>query len=396
MSNEFIYIVLDIGSRYIRAGFAGDELPKVTLVNKGYNNHTSHHHYHYHPPFLQLDDHTLTATQYNDIIAKLDKSMNQLINIYRQDSGNWLDFRMDLKSYNIIIHQHLLELFNCLPIDLTRVRLMVLDDNGKFSLIEKYHLAQILLLKIGVKSLQFIPSNIVSVISSKELNGNGFLIELNWSSFKISAVMDFRVIDLFEDFTKLTGINLHYKLMEELIKINHPVIEDKNRFDIVQRFILNHSYGGSTVDSQSPIELDVDGYKFPGRLRNEVINSMILDIIDHISNMLSTDNTRLGPDAIRILRQNILFEGGISNIPGVKTKILQMLRQRLSVPIKANKCLGSWQGASIYCSTSILKRSRSIRKSEELTKEIITDVTSERGIQLTRIPDLLNYSKPFV
>lgn len=385
MANEFIYLVLDIGSRYIRGGVAGEELPQVTLVNGGYNhndtesiasNKSS-------PPYLQLNDHALSGTQYEEITSKLNDSVKHVIRYFQADCEKWLDWNQ--QDYDLRLHEHLLDFFNHFPLDLSMCKLIVLD--GKLSLIDKYKLSRILLTRIGVKSLQFIPCSILSVISSRELNGNGLLIDISWSTFKVTPVVDFRILGGYEDNTIMTGMNLHYRILEELIKLDHPVVTDANSFDIIEQFILNHIYCGSSLDNN---EVNVGGYDFPHHLRNGVTNSMALDIIDPIVEMLNGDYEI---DTIKVLQQNIIFDGGVSKIPGFKSRVLQLLRERTSLHVRANLCLGSWQGGSIYCSTSLLRRSRSIRKTEELTKETIKTISSDKGVQLTKVPDVLNYYK---
>lgn len=399
MSNEFVYIVLDIGSRFIRGGIAGNELPTATIINNGYlyqldeeiiESTTEPPDETYSiktraPPYLQLDDHALTQGQLKELREKLSDPIKQLNEIYKEDCGNWLDLCQN--DYSLKLHEHMLQLFEQFPLMLSKCRIIILDD--KFSLIDKFKLSRILLIRIGVKSLQFIPSNILSIVSSKQLNGNGFLIEFTWNSFKVSSIIDFRVLNCHEDPSKLTGINLHYRIVEELIKLNHKILKDENCFIIIEKLLANHAYCGDTVDGN----FEMDGYEFPNYLRNEIITSMVLDIVDVISNLLILNTSGLSMDAVKILRENILFDGGISNIPGIKTRILKYLRHNLSRSILAHKCLGAWQGGSIYCSTSILKRSRNIRKSEELTKETIKGLANDQGVQLSKMPDVLNYQK---
>lgn len=95
---------------------------------------------------------------------------------------------------------------------------------------------------------------------------------------------------------------------------------------------------------------------------------------------------RANMDAKPLLFQNIIFDGGMSNIRGLKNMIMKSISSEIP-KARAIKCLGSWQGGSIYFSTSITKRNRSTRKAQEITKELIREITKGSMVQLSKLPD---------
>lgn len=68
----------------------------------------------------------------------------------------------------------------------------------------------------------------------------------------------------------LSGENLHFKIIEELIKEGSPLVNDKKCFDIVQLFVLNYVFCG---DDQTNEDVTIEGFTFRKELRNTVIES---------------------------------------------------------------------------------------------------------------------------
>lgn len=368
--SSLVYVILDIGSRYIKAGPAGLELPYVCVMNKDYPITTQL------PSFLELNDTSMDLSQYGEIMLHLDDSIIQLQNAYLLQLVNWMNTLDELS-----LHNNLREVFKLLLLSMSMCRVIVLD-NG-LSQINKYLISKILLLNMGVKSTQFVPENILSVISSN--SANGLVVSMSWTSVQVSSVVDYRIVNELEDKDGLTGENLHFRIIEQLIEDDHPVLADNRCFEIVQMFVLNHVFcGDESIDTKVVIE----GYQFRQDLRNLIINTLVPKVVSMIMKTINMTNVDVKP----LLYQNIIFDGGLSNVRGLKSEILKSLRLQ-SLQVNAIKCLGAWQGASIYFSTSIIKRSRSTRKAQEITKELIRDITKGPSIQLSKLPENIGHFK---
>lgn len=353
-----IYIILDIGTRYIRVGKAGDDLPFLTIPNKGYKPTVKR------PSFLQLDDFSLDANQRHDIIDGSYDNIKRLMHKYQQDLVNWMN-TVDQFS----LHRVLREMVEMVPLSVGSCRYVVIDN--KMSQLDRSIVYEILLAKLGVRSVQFVPSSILAVISSN--SANGLVVQFNWNCMKISFVVDYRVIFEYETPEGLTGETLHYKIVENLVDTNAC-------FDTVSEFITNHV---SVVDLSDVV---VDGIEFSSYVKSGLVNEILLEVAD----IILTQFEKLGIDIRPLLCNRIVFEGGLSNIPGLKQTLVKLIQQRCNLPLTFNaiKSLGAWQGGSIYYSTSVVNRSRNTRKTEEVTKENLKAISDKNGIQLTRLPEI--------
>ncbi|CAH6722864.1 hypothetical protein CLIB1444_11S02894 [[Candida] jaroonii] len=329
--SDFIYTILDIGSTRIRCGLAGQFLPSAIVDNKGFKEVGSF------PPYLELKDHSLDDETSSQIRHQLQNTYSTLIERYSLDSVNWMNSG---DQWDVALHRNFLELMSFIPLTHSRCRVIIIDE---FPVMVKYVISRILLIKMGFKSVQFIPKPILSGISAN--CGNGLVVDLSWSKFKVTSLYEYRIIDEHEGFVGLSGVNLHYKVLEKLVSTG------KNAdFDEIEQFIMGKG------------QLDVD--------LDEIIDSLIGPVVTTIAKLIESSPI----DLRAVFKSNLIFDGGVCKVKGVKSKLGNGI-----------KCLGAWQGGSIYCSTSILKRTRSIRKTEEITKEMIKDMTDDQGIQFNKL-----------
>lgn len=329
--SDFIYTIVDIGSTRIRCGLAGQFQPSATEDNGGFKRVESF------PPFLELQDHCLDEEILSQIRSKLHTTYSTLIQRFKEDSTRWMNYS---DQWDVAIHRNLLELMSFVPLTHSKCRVIIIDE---FPVMVKYVVSKVLLVKMGFKSVQFIPKPVLSGISAS--CGAGLVIDLSWSKFKVTSLYDYRIVDEYEGFNGISGVNLHYKILEKLISSGKTA-----DFDEIEHFIMGKHH------------LDVD--------LDEVLDDLVAPVISAIDKLI--DQAPL--DLKLTLKSNLMFDGGVSRVKGVKSRLG-----------KGIKCLGAWQGGSIYCSTSILKRSRNIRKTEEITKEMIKDMTDDQGIQFNKL-----------
>lgn len=372
---------------FIRAGLAGHELPIYTFEN---NNCSLRRIY---PPFLDMNDLSLTLDETNKFkdMLSLDEQLNKLCHIFQKESVHWMDFSSVDEDLHLRLHQIFLVIFNIIKLRLSNCKVIIID-NCKLPLVTKSIISQILLLRMGLRSLQFMPKPVLSVISGS--HGDGLIIDIGWNSCKIIPVIDYTIIEnqIYENLTDICGLSLHYRIVESLITHDSRLLDEPNLFQIIESFIVNCIFVRPDKDTENGSgSFNIGDIKIPSNLRYKVVEDMIFtnnNLVNIVNKVI--DNNSI--DVRKSLRENILFDGGITNIPGLKTRLLNDLRSNTNKYYKANASLGSWAGASIFCSTSIKQRTKLMRKTEEITKENIKSLLTPNGIQLTKFPDVINRS----
>lgn len=345
--SDFIYVIVDIGSRYIRAGIAGEELVHVTIANNGYLQSNTN------PKYLELNDHSLDYQQRQIIWDNLSSTYKKLIRIFQNDTTHWINY-----DNEILIHAKLLEVMSYLPLNYSKCKMVILDG---FSMDIKYMLSKIFLDKIGVKSVQFFSNSILSVVASNQ--SNGLVVELGWKGFTVTSIYDYRIIDVYEGVDGLSGENLHYKIVEQLIKLNSDLVEDIDLFDMIEEFII-----GKDNQIRQLVNLD------------ETVRSILRPVLDGINLVYERATTDMKP----CISKSIIVDGGLSKLPNIKDYIIN------GVSFHGNciYSLGAWHGGSIYFSTSILRRNRKSRKQEEITKDTIKEITNGDNVQLVKLTNI--------
>lgn len=385
-TNDFYPVILDIGPRYIRAGFAGESAPIATIKIINYDNTPANGI----PPYFNTNDASMTSDQQDMVISSLiesDPVVGKLFKVYNNDHANWMSMEKIPESD---IQFLLLNIFkDHLIVSPSRTKVILIDSN--ISILNKSIISNILLFKVGVRSIIWLPESTLTVISA--CNTNGMVINIRWDTLYISPVIDLRVIHLLEDHNKLNGCSLHYKVVEKLLELNDENVNDlltKDSFELIEDFVLNAMYVRHIDDKAEDFQLyEVsEGVNIPNKLRYEIIESLFFDKFT-LSQEIITIVKKSPIDIRTILLQNILLIGEISNIAGFKARLMQEIRLLASSKAISNINLGLWTGCSLYCSTTLI-RNNEFWKSEEITRDKLNQSISENGIKLANIPDSFN------
>ncbi len=304
-----------------------------------------------------------------------------------------------------------------------KTNLLVNAKNRKIIIIENIFLPRFLkrvitnvfLLNVHALSLSFVPMPLITCISSGV--ENSLIIDIGWQQLNIIPVYDLRVLYKEIKSSDRSGMTLHYNILKKLLKYFKAELKDKSEefnnikkqltFDFIEEFIYSYVYMKSD-DSNS--ELD-DIYftinfhdnshnrthhhhhssssssrtpmiQIPSQIRHEIIEDLLLPKPQVNDKYLYDDNEQpfltlfrsvvksLPLDLKPILSKNIIFTGGLSNIPGLKSRLLHELNSSFSYgEFKAISNLGNWCGASLYSQYLIhLQNSKNINLIGEITR----------------------------
>ncbi|CUM63244.1 uncharacterized protein PRCAT00000815001 [Priceomyces carsonii] len=396
---EYYPVVIDIGSRFIRAGFAGEPNPIAVLSTssdfKSSGSKTIEL-----PPYYNILDSSLTELQKSDIISSYMKedTIKQMSVIYNENLNNWIHINREEISPTVeliligMVKRVICEKLVSLPKNL---KVIVVDPF--YSLVNKFKLSNILLNNIKVKSVSFISEPLLSIIGSNAFSG--LVLNFGWDLSSISAVMDMFLFKSEMIVDSCSGLMLHFKFIERLLElncdqVNSILLNSKNLFDIIESFIVNAVYVRSDDDKipvNSNFEIMEDVF-IPSRLRYEVVESIFFDdkkILDSVRVMIDTAPI----DYRKSLLKNIIITGGISHIPGFKSRMMQELRRYMTTKeLEVNVSLGSWSGCSLYISSLLARKIKTWTK-QEITRDTLKRITNENrsGFILTGFPDPFNY-----
>lgn len=411
MSIEYYPLIFDLGSRFTRSGFVGDSQPAMTLpiakpsiVKSSSNCSNDESTLINTPPYLDVSNKSLTEDlSYKLLLSLKDHPVfGKLCQIYQNDlqEARWIDFQTELRQDNNHLFQNLKLLINeKLLVQPKKIKLILIDNSQ--AVLINYILSKFLLFELKVKSIIFLPESIMTMVGANIRDGLN--IDISWKKCTINYIYDLRILHEFnyESFQKFNGNTLHYKIIEKLIDLNDEtlnkeLLSKENLFDIVELFIGNAVYVKDIDDDnldERKFEI-IPGIHIPSRIRHEVIEAVFFskghDLQageGHLPSIIKECINRVPLDIRLQLIKNTVFSGGLSKIPGFKTRFLEELRA-LDIPAKGKITLGSWTGCSMYCSTSLLRQSQKIVKNHEITRDVMNDLEiKDKGINLTAFPN---------
>lgn len=389
-SNEYYPVILDISSAFVRAGFAGDALPLVTIKSVDQNNHSSSSTI---PPYYNVNDASMTTEQHDMVISSLFSSnavLRKVSEIYSKDHSNNSRQSKSMSERNLQIK--LSDIFvNHLLVPPSKTKIIIVDSN--YSILEKSRISTILLSKIGVKSIIWVPEPMLHVIGAN--NSNGLVVNVRWDLLLINPIIDLRILNHLEDDKRFNGSSLHYKIIEKLIELEdeavNALLERNDLFNIIENFIANAVYVRPIDDKENDSRLFQisKGISIPNRLRYEVIESLFFEE-ENICQVIASTVKKSPIDIRQVLLENIIIAGETSNIPGFKVRLIQEVRNLVTGNASCKITLGLWAGCSLYCSTTLVRQNEKVWKSQEITKEVLKNSISQDGIRLTNLPDAFN------
>jgi len=357
-SYQYYPVIIKVGARFIQAGFAGDATPILRTPTNAYD----------------LGDAQLNNTiQFKHCLSSDIKEEDHYFE-------NKLLWTYDLIGCDMTRLESLLERIfydiyqNNLLVDAKKCKVLIIEPPF-FPVPLKKVITKVLLFHIHAQSLRFYPEPVLSTVSAG--SNSGLVVDLGWNQFTVTPVYDLRMIYKDIKVTYRAGKVLHEMVYEKLKNVES--LPKEGGFDLVERLICEVFYCNTSKTSKvTPEEFQFGDLKIPNRIRYEIIEELMFKEnpkgIDN-ENQLLIPMIKSALEALSIdlrgeLSSRIIFTGGVSMIPGIKTRILEELKKVTELPIDAIVSLGSWEGASLYCSTSLMSPSTTgTKRTDELFRD---------------------------
>lgn len=407
-------VILEIGNLIIRAGFANDAVPLSTrqvndplfecVLNEPNTNSSSlssqnlndisyvsdEYNYNSEKKRIEIDEECEILLQYKYDLTHLKYLFNNNVVIDSYTSGY---FELHLyKLLNYIFEYDLL-------VDPSACK-VIIPIQLLCPIHIRKHICNVLLKNIGVQSVSFFPSPLLSVISTGA--ETGLVVDLNWDSATISPICFNTYLHMKSNIIrKCSGKNIHYQMLRNLKKYilkeenSNTAFSDKflqdHVFDLIESIINECSYVRSknlaedhnleeTIQKNSADLFNYrDILKFPNELRYLIIEDVYFrkkdaekEELSLIEGILKTIND-CDIFVKNKLSCNIIFTGDLSCIPGIKSRILQELRGTDSpLSFFANLSLGNWAGASAFTYNNLIKNRKSFLSYETSKEHYLT------------------------
>lgn len=325
MANEYYAIILELSPRKINVGFAGEASPLVSIRPDTplWEKFQPPYEKDVYPRFFDLSSHSLTKEQKEELssVLKNDKADSLILEKYQHDSQNGSFTFWELDGFRALGRLMKYVVVRNLMVSPCHVKIMVLDSGA--SALEKFQLCSVLLGPSGCAcSVYFIPrASCISMAASVE---DSVVVDFQWLECRISALSELRVVKekCVETYSEETAC---YKMLR------------------------------TVSDAEEAREKVNEGHFLSFKGLPEVLELLVEE---------------LAVDVRPKMVQNLVFTGDIAlsvELQRSLVKEVQLLLPRLTVSGKY--CLGAWAGASIYCSTSLLKHDMNDLRNREVTRE---------------------------
>ncbi|ODQ78783.1 hypothetical protein BABINDRAFT_9019 [Babjeviella inositovora NRRL Y-12698] len=346
-------VVLLVGSRFIRAGFAGEAVPEIqsstsdstwiptqnTIYVSGSGNHALDHRRnikstHLTPLHLHSTDlHRRRWLWSYDMLA--------VANSQHQNYFDAISRHLERLLYDIYTDELLVDPKSCQ---------VIVVDPVLFPTPLKSILTEALLHRLHAHSVVYLPEPVLSCIAAG--TRNALVVDLGWHNFTVTPVYDLRIIHNGLKSTNRAGMRLHYEMVDALGESDFGAIES-----LITEVCYCDELGSERPSAPEDSETFSTrlGVSIPNHLRHLVLEKFMFpetetpddeehSLLDIISEALDT----LPIDVRATLSSSIVFTGGLANIPGLRTRILREMRGRKPGEVAAISGLGPWAGASMY------------------------------------------------
>lgn len=336
MPNEYFAVILDFTSRTLRLGFAGEPSehvlvdPRSTLWHKFLptTNTTKS----IAPHFLGLSSHAMEENQRNAIVDRMsqDKNYGDMLKLYHRDrdANCWFDWASDEYKSLAKLLKYLLPTKLLISPDATKFFVL---DRG-MSALNKQQLCRSFFSSRAAVSVTFLAHAPCCAISAGVFDA--ILISLCWDKCYVVMMSELRILHS-ESFPQYSGEAMHYG-----------------------KFLSNEPKTNATFDeTEASIISELDCANLLGA---DGLHVELRRILQH-----------LPIDVRKALVTNVIFCGDCvaTDIPRIKARLMLNLDEALG-PLKASakESLGPWCGASLYCSTTLLKQDALEWKHMEITR----------------------------
>lgn len=320
MSNEYYAVILEFNFLSVKLGFARELREHVRIDSKHllWSKFITKTPLNCHPSYLELSSHCLDKSLRDELCSKLETNplYLRMLTSYVRDRDNleWYDWSTDGYLALSRLVRHLLS--TSLLVSPSKCKLFVVDSG--MSATSKDQLCAALFKYQTCVSIAFLSLSL-SVVMSSGLR-NALVVDFGWDCCRISAIIDLQIIKC-EHIVAFSHETIHFKFL-----LAHEI---ENFNEVEERIRADARDDTCSLNALSLQEL-------PSRLA-EIIKKT------------SIDNRPL-------LAQNVIFTGRLLNYGPVAQLILRETHHKLkSMTIQAVANLGAWSGASLYCSTILLK-----------------------------------------
>lgn len=325
MANEYYAIILEFTPKCVKAGFAGESEPHVSIVPSSFlwkryvcstESATRY------PSVLGLDSHALLASHKEQMVASLSEEEKTAISQFNKGFGpDW--FRWESDNYQTLakLVKHLI--LSLLLVSNASAKVFVVD--GGLAAVQKFKLCEAFFARKVARAVAFLPrAPCVMLGAGIE---NGLLVDLGWEECAIVSVFDLRTV-AFKHLDRFAEENVHYLSKGECDRLDE---------------LIETVFGA-------------------GGLAKEI--SAVIKALDI--------------DCRSLVAEHIVICGLLASIPGFSEKLLAQTRLCTGlVSVNVKLSLGAWAGASLYCSVALLKGEKSGWRVKEITKEKLADSWQE-------------------
>ncbi|KAK9468394.1 actin-domain-containing protein [Lipomyces arxii] len=331
-------VILDIGARGIRAGIAGMDQPVCEIAIEPYSRDRVQ--------TYELWDIDLRKTRLEDVHDMLQVVLRDVYYKYLLLDG--------------------------------RSRKVIVLENPMMPIVLKKAIAFVLFNYFQAISATFILSPLCSMVSAGARNA--IVVDIGWHEITVTPIYDYKPLLPCVQSSNRAGKMLHALVSKRLETFTDtvPTFSETEEFIARAMYCLETDVDPEPSTAQHAFAVTLSGNTFyvpSAETRyNPVVECFMkrepdeMDDTDSfaIPDLIVACLVKLGIDTRAAVLSRIIFVGGCSNVPGLKTRILQQVRAELTTEstavhayfvawnvhdplrIKAIKSLGPWCGASLY------------------------------------------------
>lgn len=345
MPNGYYAVILHFTSRSIQLGFAGESVPHVDLtpdspIWKRFlpGNDTGVERKY--PPFLMTESHSLDSRDKKLLVDVIELRLDhrKIVDQYNLDlaESRWTNWHHN--SYKDLVRLVKYCISKQLLVSPSRCKLLIID--GGFLALNKYQLGSSIFGLKASAAVTFLPQSPLCAIAAGVKDC--IVVNIDWHECWVSILSDLRSL-LMATYPQFTLEWVHYSHI-----LNSCLMEFKD----VQLLLESPPLSQETSGRESGHGLDM---VFTGEGLPDLIARTIM---------------KLEIDIRPEVAQNLIFLGSVSTIPGFKATLITQLQKRLpNLTVSGKQCLGPWVGASLYCSTTLLRQEQSKWKHKEILKD---------------------------
>lgn len=347
---------MEIGSRAVSVGFAGEALPRC--VRSTFSINHDRFHSGLLPPSFGLESRSLSSQEKQDLYETLIQEQPELATlsqVYTRQQIHWLSSTTvgslsisDRERLLIILHDIFIRELQVLP----AICKVILVTSG-WPMQSEVSILGTLLDVLGVKLVTIPAAPPLLILAGGQRHG--LLVDFGWESTRIVPVYDLRDVSLasnrVEYLTYYTGKELHFNIVRQLIDLKVDVTSVPHLFQVVQAFVTTNCFvKPKDVEECESLAFELSpGVFIPSSFKWQCLENLLFadtSLVEAIKSVVVKSPIDLRPH----LWKNIVLEGGISKIPGIRSRLKQELSLLCPKFKNLDVCgtLGLWAGASMY------------------------------------------------